>query len=197
MIKISVIIPVYNTELYLEQCIDSILAQTVPPYEIILVDDGSTDSSGSICDRYDMQFPIIKCFHQSNGGVSKARNTGLEQASGDFVLFVDSDDYIDNNLLAQLEIKDENPDLVFFQFTSLYENNFYRIRQPIHKLVQEPWNFLLLYQTPKGKMINGVFEDNTIAVYNFRILIRRQLLVKNNIKYNELTVDLQKSRTTL
>lgn len=93
--KISVIVPVYNVEQYLEECVDSILAQTYPDLEIILVDDGTPDSSGQICDRYAERFPDrIKVIHKRNGGAATARNAGLDAATGQYVAFVDSDDTI-------------------------------------------------------------------------------------------------------
>lgn len=100
----SVIIPVYNVKDYLEKCIDSVLAQAQDDTEIILVDDGSTDGqSGSICDRYANDHPqMIRVIHQENGGLGAARNTGIERASGDHLLFLDSDDYLLPGLLDRL-----------------------------------------------------------------------------------------------
>ena len=97
MDKISVIVPVYNAEAYLERCIESILNQTYQNMELVLVDDGSTDSSGIICDKYSER-PDVKILHKENGGVSSARNAGLLLASGKYVGFVDSDDYIEKNM---------------------------------------------------------------------------------------------------
>ncbi len=92
---ISVIIPVYNTEKYLRACLDSIVNQTHSNLQIILIDDGSKDNSGAICDEYAKKDSRIICVHQQNGGVSKARNEGLKLATGDYIHFPDSDDYID------------------------------------------------------------------------------------------------------
>lgn len=94
MPKISVIVPVYNTEKYLRRCIDSILAQTFTDFELLLVDDGSKDNSGAICDEYAKKDPRVRVFHKENGGVSSARNLGLDEAKGEWIAFVDSDDYI-------------------------------------------------------------------------------------------------------
>lgn len=95
---ISIIVPVYNTEKYLDQCIQSILSQTYTDYELLLVDDGSTDSSGVICDRYAEQDSRVREFHKPNGGVSSARNMGLDNARGEWIGWVDSDDYIDADM---------------------------------------------------------------------------------------------------
>ena len=96
-ITFSVIIPIYNVEAFLKECIDSVLQQTYKDYEIILVDDGSTDESGAIADTYARNYPGINVIHRNNGGLSAARNTGIEAAKGRYIIFVDSDDYIDKN----------------------------------------------------------------------------------------------------
>ena len=101
--SISVIVPVYNTKPYLRKCIDSILAQTYKDIEIILVDDGSCDGSETVCDEYAEKYPTrVKAVHQQNGGSSRARNTGIESATGDYLAFVDSDDYIDSNMYEEM-----------------------------------------------------------------------------------------------
>ena len=102
MKKISVVIPIYNVEKYLEQCIQSVINQTYKNIEIILVDDGSTDSSGNICDRFEKEDNRIIFFHQSNKGLSDARNKGLKHAKGEYISFLDSDDYICENMLETL-----------------------------------------------------------------------------------------------
>ena len=99
---ISVIIPIYNVEKYLKKCIESIINQTYKNLEIILVDDGSTDNSPTICDEYKKKDKRIKVIHKKNGGLSDARNKGIDIATGDFISFVDSDDYIDLNMYEKL-----------------------------------------------------------------------------------------------
>jgi len=94
MLKVSIIVPVYNVEQYLENCIESILNQTFKDYELILVDDGATDKSGEICDKYERKDSRIRVIHKSNGGLSSARNAGLDVACGKYIGFVDSDDSI-------------------------------------------------------------------------------------------------------
>lgn len=85
MPKISVIVPVYNTEKYLHRCVDSILAQTFTDFELLLIDDGSTDSSGAICDEYAQKDSRVRVFHKENGGASSARNLGLDNATGEWI----------------------------------------------------------------------------------------------------------------
>ncbi len=96
---VSVIIPVYNREKYINKCVDSVLSQTFNDFELILVDDGSTDKSPDICDEYAKKDSRVKVVHKSNGGVSSARNEGLKIATGEYITFVDSDDYIDSDFL--------------------------------------------------------------------------------------------------
>lgn len=108
---ISVIVPIYNAEKFLHYCIDSILNQTVIDFELILVDDGSTDNSGKICDEYSEKDNRIWVIHKPNGGVSSARNSGIEAAQGEYICFVDSDDYLESNYLKELiETKRKYPD---------------------------------------------------------------------------------------
>lgn len=93
-IKVSVIVPVYNSEKYLEKCVDSILEQDFDGFELLLIDDGSTDKSGEICDAYEKKDKRVRVFHLANSGICKARNFGLSQAYGDYIAFSDHDDYV-------------------------------------------------------------------------------------------------------
>lgn len=99
---ISIIVPVYNTEKYLDQCIQSVLAQTYTNWELLLIDDGSTDSSGAICDKYAGEDNRIRVFHKANGGVSSARNLGLDNAKGEWITFIDADDSVKPEYLSNL-----------------------------------------------------------------------------------------------
>lgn len=99
---ISVVVPVYNVEQYLSRCVESLLAQTYAPLEIILVDDGSPDGCPAICDSYAAQDHRVQALHKENGGLSDARNHGVARASGEYVVFVDSDDYVDTDYVARL-----------------------------------------------------------------------------------------------
>ena len=100
MLKISVVIPIYNCETYLERCLKSVLSQSYDDYEVILVDDGSVDGSGLICDQYGQYHENVKVIHQENHGVSVARNQGVKSSTGQYISFVDADDWIPQNSLA-------------------------------------------------------------------------------------------------
>lgn len=128
---ISVVIPVYNVEKYLHECVDSVIRQTYKNLEIILVDDGATDSSGRICDEYLEKDERIAVIHQKNGGLSQARNKGLEESGGEYVYFLDSDDYIAENALGTLlEIAEkENCDFVFFDAVSFADTDDFEVKQ--------------------------------------------------------------------
>lgn len=116
--KVSIIIPVYNIEPYIGECIESCLRQTYNDFEMILINDGSTDSSGKICDEYAQKDKRIHVIHQENQGLSEARNNGMEIAKGEYIFFVDGDDAItDNALSVSIDSAEKyNSDIVYFQF---------------------------------------------------------------------------------
>lgn len=109
---VSCIIPVYNTEKYLHRCIESVLAQTFTDWEMLLIDDGSTDASGSICDEYAVKDKRIRVFHKENGGISSARNLGLNYAQGEWIFFVDSDDSLPKTSLESLLSRSSDANII-------------------------------------------------------------------------------------
>ncbi len=116
--RFSIIVPVYNTEKYLKRCLDSISKQSFTDYEVIIVNDGSTDNSSSIISKYP-----YKAINQENQGLSMARNNGVKVSSGDYLIFLDSDDYIEKDLLKEInESLSNNPDLVRFQIKEVFDN---------------------------------------------------------------------------
>ncbi len=122
--KVSIIIPVYQTENYLNQCVDSVLGQTYKNLEIILVDDGSKDESPSLCDEYAVKDTRVRVIHQKNGGLSRARNNGMKAASGNYLLFLDSDDYWDDQELVQKLVDEAGKsdcEIVNFRYKFLME----------------------------------------------------------------------------
>lgn len=135
---ISVIIPVYQVEPYVARCIESILVQTLQDLEIILVDDGSTDESGRICDQYKVRDSRIKVIHQTNGGISAARNTGLDVAKGRYIGFIDSDDYIAPNMyeLMYEAMHKKQVDLAVCNYEKVYEGDI-RQEERVEEKLQE------------------------------------------------------------
>lgn len=125
MPTISIIVPVYNTEKYLHRCIGSILAQTFTDFELLLIDDGSTDASGAICDEYAAKDNRIRVFHKNNGGVSSARNLGLDNAIGEWITFVDADDWIEKIGFSFLKKCNEEK-IIINSYLKFYEGKFYK-----------------------------------------------------------------------
>ena len=121
--KLSIVVPVYGVAKYLPKCVDSLLMQDIYDYEIILVDDGSPDECPEICDQYAGQYSNIKVIHQANAGLSAARNTGILAAQGDYILFVDSDDYLQPNTLGTLldQAECDNLDVLRFRYQNVKE----------------------------------------------------------------------------
>lgn len=123
-IKVSVIVPVYNVEKYLKECVDSLINQTYKNLEIILVDDGSTDNSGSICDDYATKDSRVKVIHKENGGASSSRKMGIESSTGDYIVTLDSDDWIDLETVEECINKTEeyvDTDCVMFSYKREYD----------------------------------------------------------------------------
>ena len=125
MIKVSVIVPVYNVEKYLEKCLDSLVNQTLKEIEIIIVNDGSPDNSQKIIDKYAKKYKNIKSYIKENGGLSDARNYGLKKATGDYIAFLDSDDYVSIDMYKKMYEKaiSGNFDMVVCDLNYIYENN--------------------------------------------------------------------------
>lgn len=122
--KISVIVPVYNTQVYLKRCLDSLVNQTLKEIEIIIINDGSTDNSQLIIDEYAKKYDNVKSYNKTNGGISSARNMGILKATGEYLSFIDSDDYIDKNALKKMydKAKKENLDIVVCDSINVYED---------------------------------------------------------------------------
>ena len=173
---ISVIIPIYNVENELEKCLNSVINQTYKRLEIILIDDGSTDGCGLICDRYQKQDIRIKTIHKDNGGLSSARNVGLDVATGDLVSFVDSDDFLENTMLEELKknMEEFNSDISVC--------NFYFVNKK-----QEKRNFTFneksFVSVGKDKFANIQNKYDCLTVYSWNKLYRRKVF--ENIRYPE------------
>lgn len=178
--RFSIILPIYNVEKYLRPCVESILSQSFSDYEIILVDDGSKDSSPQICDEYSDKYDFIKTVHKINGGQSDARNVGLKHAHGDYVFFIDSDDYlIDNNVLLKINnALDANQDVVAFKFIKWYEKS--------NTLSTCSFTYNIDYH---GNSATKIYLDliDKDAYYNspWSKVIKRSILIDNNIEFEK------------
>lgn len=128
---VSIIVPVFNTERYLSECIDSILAQSFSDFEVLLIDDGSTDRSEEICDEYARKDIRVRVFHKTNGGAGSARNLGLDNARGEWICFVDSDDYVEPYYLETLSILPDKADITFFPIKKISENGDIDLQIPL------------------------------------------------------------------
>lgn len=177
---VSVIIPVYNVERYLDQCIQSVLAQTYQNLEIILVDDGSTDRSGEICDGYAAKDKRIRCIHQPNGGLSHARNEGLRLAEGEYVYFLDSDDWIDSDSLqAMWDCAAQNgAALVFFDAVSFFDGD--------EAIARQTYLRTGLYDADTGlRVFTALQEKGEFHSAVPLLCFRRSFLFENNLRFEE------------
>lgn len=183
--KVSVIVPVYKAESYLHRCIDSILAQTFTDWELLLIDDGSPDKSGEICDEYAKRDNRIKVFNKENGGPSSARNLGLNHAIGDFVWFIDSDDWIEANaiLLLLSKIDSHKTDVCFFALNPISKEDVPSI----------PFTFDSICERNKEKFFCDK-EGCARAIKQLEIcggmgwtcnkIFKRSIIEKNNIRFD-------------
>lgn len=182
---LSIIIPVYNVELYLAECLNSFLNQTFRDFEILLVNDGSKDSSGSLCDEYATRDSRIKAFHQENGGVSAARNLGLKNATGEFITFMDPDDYLTSKDVYEkiFSVIDEDIDVIHFGFE----------REDIQKNYQPPIEGKMLTIEMREKLFS-IFVGNKIEDFRkmfvmspaVTLVIRRSLIDSNHIFFQPI-----------
>lgn len=175
---ISVIVPVYNAEPTLRRCLDSLLAQTFENYEIIVVDDGSTDATPAICDSYAVKNPIIKVLHQSNKGVSAARNAGLEMASGEWIAFCDSDDSVKPEWLSSMAVQTPNAEMVVCGY------DIFRLDiSPEPLPVSATLGRTELFSEPD--VILEVLLKKKLFQFIWNKLFRKAVIDKNHIKFDE------------
>lgn len=171
--KLSIIVPIYNVAAYLQKCVESLLNQNYSDYEIILVDDGSTDESGKIADNLTCNKPnLIRTIHQDNQGLSGARNTGVDAAIGEYVVFVDSDDYWEPNVLGDLMLQIEQSGLDVLRFKYQHVNANYEVFSP-YKV--SPYQFDNYSSVPTIG-INFLNERMGTACYAVMFIVRKQLV---------------------
>ena len=178
--KLSIIVPIYNVAPYLRKCVDSLLAQDIFDYEIILVDDGSTDDSGAIADEitaYPQPLPkgkgvSMRVIHQENAGLSAARNTGIAVAQGEFIMFVDSDDYLHSNVLRTLmeQIERDNLDVLRFRYQNVKENGETFVP---HKGMKVDYNDFSCIPTDGVTFLN---ERMWIQCYAWQFVVKKNII---------------------
>ena len=200
--KISIIVPVYNVENNLIRCLESIINQTYKNLEIILVDDGSTDNSGYICDQFEKKDKRIKTIHKKNGGVSSTRNLGIEMASGDYISFVDSDDYIELCLYEKVvnTINKDKSDIVIFNFIRETEDGKIINKIYHHKITQSVLKFSRdnyinsCYKYPFIDLFiwNKVYSKNIVKNDNFQLKFNEAIYMSEDALFNVDIVDKNK-----
>lgn len=171
MPEISVIVPVYKVEPYIHKCVDSILAQTFTDYELILVDDGSPDTCGNICDEYAQKDARIHVIHKENGGLSDARNAGMKIACGEYVIFVDSDDYIDVDMLSYLyeNLKKADADMATCGIYEVYADRIEKQEEEPDFVCsgEEAFRCILRGHTIRGEIWNKLIKRSCISDLEF------------------------------
>lgn len=179
----SVIVPIYKVEPYLNQCVRSVLNQSCNKYELILVDDGSPDMCGNMCDEYAKDNENVKVIHKDNGGLSSARNAGLEIAQGEYVIFLDSDDFWnDNNALMNIYnyLQESNADLLVFNAQRYYGSG----RAPA-KIINRAAEREKITDNDAQKSIAYMIKHNIFKAAAWNKVIRRDIISKNNMKFKE------------
>lgn len=184
MSKVSIVVPIYNVEKYLEQCIDSIINQTLKDIEIILVDDGSPDNCPQICDDYAKKDSRIKVVHKKNGGLSSARNAGIEVATGDYIGFVDSDDYIELDMYEKMYsiAIENNVDFVMSDYYRVSDGGKVIATLDMDEGIYEK-NKIKRDIFPTLIMGDDINYGSLLAVWH--CLYKRELLEKNNLIFDE------------
>lgn len=183
MVEISIIVPIYNVEKYLVKCLDSIESQVFRNFEVILVNDGSTDNSPNICDEYCEKYDHFQVIHKKNEGLGFARNTGIEKAIGEYVVFIDSDDYVDDNFLSELynKIKDTNSDTCLggFKRVDNYGNVKYKERYE-----EKVYSGRDVYSKLFPKMLGSSPEkSDSIRMSVWNAIYSIDIIKKNNIRF--------------
>lgn len=177
-IKFSIIVPVYNVREYVTECIESILKQDYDNYEVLLIDDGSTDDSGEICEKYAVKNEKIKVFHKKNGGLSSARNFGLEKATGDYVVFVDSDDYIAPWSLSEFyKVLNEKFDVIETRLTEVRGSEEKNLDKNLEEYFKVGFN--------KKRAIEWIIRESENIWPAQKKIVSLEYIRKNNLKFWE------------
>ncbi len=184
MVKLTIVIPIYNAEKYLDRCLNSLLCQNAKDYELLLVDDGSKDNSGKICDEYAKKYEHIKVFHKPNGGVSSARNLGIDEAQGEYITFIDADDFVSLNYFVTVfdYINNKKTDCLLFNlFREKPDGKFLSQRLPIAEGNHEDPDQLIQYSVAYYSFVNG----SSTKIHKTNIIRENNLRFNENIKLCE------------
>ena len=184
MIGISIIVPVYNAEEYLDKCLSSILSQDFHSYEVILVDDGSTDASPLICDRYSATDPRFRTIHKSNGGVSSARNSGIRLAKGEYVMFLDSDDRLTPSALRELYTQASGADFVIGGFSILIDRALSTVISPSQTRLYNEDELSQFWDESLGRTSRSL-DSPWCKLYKRSLLKSSRLFFAENLSYAE------------
>ncbi len=183
MKRFSVIVPVYNVEKFLPECIDSILSQTFDNYEVVLVDDGSPDNSGHICDEYALKHSQIKVVHKENGGLSDARNFGINAAEGEYLIFIDSDDfYDDTEFFAKLDklISEFNADVAVYSMKHFFNNVRNYVPSKVD-FIDNKWNSFDSYE----QTICELLRENKLIISACSNAVKRELILDKQLFFKK------------
>lgn len=183
MPKISIIVPAYNCEKTLKRCIDSIINQTYKNIEIIIIDDGSTDSTPQLCDEYNSCYDYIKVVHSKNSGPSSARNTGISLSTGEYITFVDSDDYISESMYQTMITNIGNADVIMCNFHMFKDDNSFDIdiKQMDHFMGNKSYESQYI-------MKKGCFEQDIVGINMvWNKLYKSDIIKNNNILFDKNT----------
>lgn len=222
MIRFSILVPVYNVETYLRQCLDSLICQQDPSYEIVLIDDGSTDTSGEICDDYQKRYPnLFRIVHKQNEGLLLARRSAIQIAKGEYFIFVDSDDFVEENMLSCFNqiINETSPDMIIYHADRYDGSNYSKFRDTLYaedRLINEDekeayYRATLLHTISNGLWGKVVKRDIVDIDYNYKPLSHvsvgedllqslpiitkaKRIFFTNNILYHYRTNPLSVSR---
>lgn len=184
--KVTVIIPIYNTEKYLNRCLESVILQTYPNLEIILVDDGSTDNSGVICDNYAKKDSRVRVIHQINSGVSIARNIAIDVAQGEYIKFVDSDDTMDTFAIEKMIAKSSGCDAIIsgFRYIDKINNNISQVIPEINKKISQKEFKKIYIELYKKQLVGGPCT----CLYKTNIIKKNGIKFRDNMSYGEDTL---------
>ena len=201
LMLLSIIIPAYNLEQYISKCFDRLLPELNELAEVIVIDDGSTDQTYEICKRYEAKYSFMHCYHKENGGVSSARNYGLQIAKGDYIAWVDGDDIVTENWYRKIidVLQNEKPDMIIFDLGLFWDDGKKKLRHarlPRHLSTNE-----FIYELSKGERVQGFFwnkvlkrayfnhitiDENIFAMEDYKVITQIASQLKKIVTISEV-----------